>query len=413
VTTLDDRLAPPPSAAAPPTARLRVVLLLDVLDGRQQSFLEAYEQIRHQVAAVPGHISDQLCQSLGNSSQWLITSEWEGSEPFLEWVESAAHRTMVEPLHGCVRDTTSLRILVARETPEQGAAQPRGAASAGPGAVPGSGSAAGSATGSAPRSYTGSGRPADEVDPLPAPPLCSNGVVRHAITFTVKPGSEAEVAKLLADYRAPQPQVDDTTRLLRTSLFMYGNRVVRAVEVAGDLGNALRHVAAQPEIRAVEQAINPYLEEERDLTVPASARAFFARAALPATGHETDPALASGAGSGEAGEGGGPLTRLAFLYPVRPGRGADAARLLGALDAEAAADPAHPLAAATVFRREDTVVRVVDVRGLPSDGPAAPAADGDPTGVLRELLVPGGPADPTGLGLGGHPMTPVTDRTSH
>ncbi|BBA97550.1 putative WhiE I homolog [Actinacidiphila reveromycinica] len=381
MTTLDDRLAPPPSSAASTTARLRVVLLLDVLDGRQQQFLQAYEQIRHQVAAVPGHISDQLCQSLGNSSQWLITSEWEGSEPFLEWVESAAHRTMVEPLHGCVRDTTSLRFLVARQTPEEGA--PR---TAKPPAAP-------------------SSAPADEIDPLPAPPLCSGGVVRHAITFTVKPGSEPEVAKLLSDYSAPQARVDDTTRLLRTSLFMYGNRVVRAVEVAGDLGNALRHVAAQPEVRAVEAAINPYLEEERDLTAPASARAFFARAALPATGHE------SAAAAVPAAEGGEPLTRLAFLYPVRPGRGADAARLLGTLDAEAVADPSHPLATATVFRREDTVVRVIDVRGLPSDGPAVPGADGA-SGVLRELLVPGGPVDPTGLGLGGHPMTPVTDRAS-
>ncbi|MFJ2954116.1 SchA/CurD-like domain-containing protein [Streptomyces sp. NPDC087270] len=385
MTTLDDRLAPPSSSAVPGTARLRVVLLLDVLDGRQQRFLEAYEQIRHQVAAVPGHISDQLCQSLGNSSQWLITSEWEGSEPFLEWVESAAHRAMVEPLHGCVRDTRSLRFLVARETPEQGAPGAQGARTARAAAKPPAAPAAG-------------------LDPVPAPPLCSGGVVRHAITFTVKPGSEEAVAKLLSDYRAPRAQVDDTTRLLRTSLFMYGNRVVRAVEVAGDLGNALRHVAAQPEVRAVEEAINPYLEEDRDLTAAASARAFFARAALPAVGHETDPAPALGAGE--------PLTRQAFLYPVRPGRGADAARLLGTLDAAAATDPTHPLAASTVFQRDDTVVRVIDVRGLPSDGPAAPVPSDGPTDVLRELLVPGEPADPTGLGHGGHPMTPVTDRAS-
>jgi hypothetical protein len=246
----------------------------------------------------------------------------------------------------------------------------------------------------------------ESLDPLPAPPLCSGGVVRHAITFTVKPGSEEAVAKLLADYSAPKARVDDTTRLLRTSLFMHGNRVVRAVEVAGDLGNALRHVAAQPEVRAVEQAINPYLEEDRDLTDSASARAFFARAALPAVGHEADPAPAVGSGDGE------PLTRQAYLYPVRPGRGADAARLLTALDAAAVADPTHPLAAATVFHRDDTVVRVIDVHGLPSDGPAAPVPAGGPSDVLRELLVPGEPADPAGLGHGGYPMALVTDRTA-
>jgi heme-degrading monooxygenase HmoA len=372
VTTLDDRHAPPPSRDDLGTARLRVVLLLDVLDGRQQRFLEAYEAIRHQVASVPGHLSDQLCQSLGNGSQWLITSEWEGSEPFLEWVESAEHRKMVEPLHDCVRDTTSLRFLIARETPEQGAAVRSKARPA----------------------------PAAGLDPLPAPPLSAGGVVRHAITFTVKPGSEDAVAKMLADYRSPQARVDGTTRLLRTSLFMHGNRVVRAVEVAGDLGNALRHVAAQPEVRAVEEAINPHLEEDRDLADSSSARAFFARAALPATGH------AAGAGGAERAE------RHAFHYTVRPGRGAEAALLLTALDTPAAADPAHPLAAATVFQRDDTVVRVIDVR---ADRAAAVAAPSPETAELRQLLVPGGPdgaADATGLAYGGHPMAPVTDRTA-
>ena len=388
MTTLDDRHAPPPDSADRDHTRLRVVLLLDVLDGREQRFLEAYEAIRHQVAAVPGHLSDQLCQSLGNSSQWLITSEWEGSEPFLEWVESAAHRKMVEPLHGCVRDTTSLRFLVARETPEQGAARKQKKARP----VPAAG-----------------------LDPLPAPPLCSGGVVRHAITFRVKPGSEEAVAKLLADYRSPQARVDETTRLLRTSLFMHGNRVVRAVEVAGDLGNALRHVAAQPEVRAVEEAINPYLEEDRDLTDSSSARAFFARAALPAVALVADE---SAAPAGRAPTSGRPPARHAFSYPVRPGCGAEAARLLAVLDASSAADPAHPLVAATVFQRDDSVVRIVDLHaGAPRvrrpEHPRGTTAD--PVDALRELLVPGGPddaADPSGLAYGGHPMASVTDRTA-
>jgi hypothetical protein len=175
---------------------------------------------------------------------------------------------------------------------------------------------------------------------------------------------------------------------------MYGNRVVRAVEVVGDLGNALRHVASQPEVRAVEEAINPYLEEDRDLTNSSSARSFFARAALPAFDHvgeqDTD----------------GPLTRHAFLYPVRAGRGADAARLLAALDTSAAKDPSHPLVAATVFHSDSALVRVIDLR----DGPAY---EGVPSADVRQLLVPGGPEDPddpTGLAHGGHPMTLLTDR---
>ncbi|WP_244217731.1 antibiotic biosynthesis monooxygenase family protein, partial [Streptomyces carpinensis] len=97
-------------------SRLRVVLLVDVYDGAQQQFLEAYEQMGKQVASVPGHVSDQLCQSIENPSQWLITSEWESAPPFLAWVNSEEHVRMVEPMHSCIRDTRSLRFHIVRET---------------------------------------------------------------------------------------------------------------------------------------------------------------------------------------------------------------------------------------------------------------------------------------------------------
>ncbi|MFD5950484.1 SchA/CurD-like domain-containing protein [Streptomyces collinus] len=296
-------------------SRLRVVLLVDVHDGAQQEFLEAYEQLCNQVASVPGHVSDQLCQSIENPSQWLITSEWESAPPFLAWVNSEEHVRMVEPLHSCVRDTRSLRFHVVRET----------------------------------------GGPAEDADQakrrLQTAPRIGDGVIRHALTFTVKPGSEEIVAKILAEYDSPEPKVDDSTRLCRTSLFMHGNRVVRAVEVRGDLLAALRHVARQPEVRAVEEAINPHLEQDRDLGDPESARVFFTRAALPAVHHVT-------AGRQEPqGE------RYALYYPARPERGMQLAELLAHRDEAAADDPRSPVLRSTIFQRDDVVVRLIDVHG--------------------------------------------------
>ena len=313
-------------------SRLRVVLLVDVYDGAQQQFLEAYEQLCNQVASVPGHVSDQLCQSIENPSQWLITSEWESAPPFLTWVNSEEHVEMVKPLHSCVRDTRSLRFHVVRET--------GGPASA-------------------------AGRT------LQAAPRMGDGVIRHALTFTVKPGSEEAVAKILADYASPEPKVDDTTRLCRTSLFMHGNRVVRAIEVRGDLLAALRHVARQPEVRAVEEAINPYLEQDRDLDDPESARVFFTRAALPAVHHVTadqeDPQA----------------QRHALYYPARPGRGLKLAELLAQQDEAAADDPRSPVLRSTIFQRDDVVVRLIDVRsGVDGDDPALSVKAGE----LQKLL---------------------------
>jgi heme-degrading monooxygenase HmoA len=306
------------------TSRLRVVLLLDVLDEHQERFLDAYEQIRHQVAEVPGHISDQLCRSIDSPSQWLITSEWDSAEPFLRWTESPSHRALVAPLRDCVSQTRSLRFAVTRETPD-----PR-----------------------------------------------QRRMVRHALTFTVKPGSERAVAEILAGYRSPRARVDDTTKLCRTSLFMRGNRVVRAVEVAGDLGSALSHIAVQPEVRAVEEAINPYLETDRDLDDPASARAFFARAALPAVHHVQ---------AGPEPEPVGQVTREAFLIPVRPGSGQEAARLFARLDQAAAQDPEHPLAGSTLFLRDDLLVRLADSRAQNGNRVADPAPDGL-AGLAMDLI---------------------------
>lgn len=351
MTTLSERI----SQSAFDDSRLRVVLLLDLYDGAQTQFLEVYEQLRRQVSSVPGHISDELCQSIENPSQWLITSEWESAQPFLAWIGSEAHVATVQPLHGCVRDTRSLRFSVLRETGKPSPPEPGGA-------FPGT---------------AGAGAAERRDGRLQVAPRRGDGVVRHALTFTVKPGSEAVVAKLLSGYASPQARVDEHTRLRRTSLFMHGNRVVRTVEVEGDLLAALRHVAQQPEVRAVEEAVNPYLEQDRDLSDPDSARVFFTRAALPAVHHVA-------AGGRELAD----LRRHALFYPAKDGCGAALARLLAGQDEAAVDDPASPIEASTVFQRDDVVVRLLDLNGPIDARPAHTLGvqGGHKAAVLARLL---------------------------
>ncbi|GGS28069.1 SchA/CurD-like domain-containing protein [Streptomyces nojiriensis] len=355
MTTLSERI----SQSAFDGSRLRVVLLLDLYDGAQNQFLEVYEHLQKQVSSVPGHISDELCQSIENPSQWLITSEWESAPRFLAWINSEEHVASVQPLHGCVRDTRSLRFSVLREIgkgPGPGSHSPTGPPSA-----------AASSPAAADRARGG----------LQVAPRRGDGVVRHALTFTVKPGSEPVVAELLAGYTSPQAQVDESTRLRRTSLFMHGNRVVRAVEVEGDLLAALRHVAQQPEVRALEEAINPYLEQDRDLSDPGSARMFFTRAALPAVHHVA-------AGGREPAD----VRRHALFYPAKDGCGMALARLLAGQDEAAVDDPTSPIEGSTVFQRDDIVVRLLDLRG-PLDARPALALGvegGHKAAVLARLL---------------------------
>jgi hypothetical protein len=257
---------------------------------------------------------------------------------------------------------------------------------------------------------------------LQATPRVGDGLVRHALTFTVKPGSEQSVAKILADYAAPEARVDENTRLCRTSLFMSGNRVVRAVEVKGDLVAALRHVARQPEVRAVEEAINPHLEEDRDLDDPEAARDFFMRAALPVVHHLTaDPSRPPN------------LQRHMLLYPVKEGCGPAVASLLARQDdlavtkAKAAMEAGggkgqHTIVSSTVFQRDDIVVRMVDM-DVPLDRDLAVAAGvGGPraAAMLGRLLDAGAGGKKVDLSseaglrrfLTDCDMEPVTDRRS-
>ncbi|MFD6225672.1 SchA/CurD-like domain-containing protein [Streptomyces sp. NPDC060232] len=342
-TTLSERV----SQSAFDGSMLRVVLLMDLHEGTQQQFFEAYEKLRNDIASVPGHISDQLCQSFENPSQWLITSEWESAPQYLAWVNSEHHAEQVRPLGACARSMRPLKFTVLRETG---------------------------------RGYDQAARPSTAR--LQATPRLGAGIVRHALTFTVKPGSEKEVASILSSYASPAARVDDHTRLCRTSLFMHGNRVVRTVEVQGDLMAALRHVSEQPEVRAVEEAINPYLEQDRDLGDPESARMFFMRAAVPAVHHIAAP-------EPESAE----VQRHAVFYPAKPGCGQALARFLARQDEAAAHRPANPVLSSSIFQRDDIVVRLIDVRGpLEADPETVYGISGPRKAAVldRLTLAPGG-----------------------
>jgi heme oxygenase (mycobilin-producing) len=95
----------------------RVVFLLKLKPDHQEQFLEAYEGIRHNVASgVPGHILDQVCSSPDDPDSWLITSEWESLQHFLEWEATQEHRDLVKPMRDCFAEARSLKYEVREET---------------------------------------------------------------------------------------------------------------------------------------------------------------------------------------------------------------------------------------------------------------------------------------------------------
>lgn len=175
---------------------------------------------------------------------------------------------------------------------------------------------------------------------------------RHGLTFTVQPGTEDKAAEILSDYPRPATRIDDDTRLLSTTVFMKGNVVVRVFDVEGPLEKVMGHLGRQPEIRDVEQRLNPLLEESRDLTSPDGARQFFRRAMMERLTHRVAENLSR---SG--------TPRYALLYPFLPGAGGQAGDLF-----QMGGDPppqagATRLLSTTVFRKEDLIVRVFEIDG--------------------------------------------------
>jgi heme-degrading monooxygenase HmoA len=99
----------------------RVVFQLHLKPGREQDFLQAYEAIRNEVAqGVEGHIVDQVCRSIEDPQNWLITSEWENLDAFLEWEQTEEHRDLVKPMRDCWDDAKSFKYVVELETGRTG-----------------------------------------------------------------------------------------------------------------------------------------------------------------------------------------------------------------------------------------------------------------------------------------------------
>ncbi|MFJ8648280.1 SchA/CurD-like domain-containing protein [Streptomyces sp. NPDC093546] len=202
--------------------------------------------------------------------------------------------------------------------------------------------------------------PAQPAQPRTGDPGEPGLLHRVALSFTVRPDATERAAEALAGYRAPETRVDERTRLLATTVFLGGNRVLRVADLTGDVGAALRHLSAQPTVRAVERALDPLLTEPRDLSNPEGARAFFSRAMLHCAGPRR-PARTGGAGAAL------PPHRWAALLPVPRGAGRQAAELLGAVAPQAVT--------ATVVHREDVVVWLLEGEEAPELLPRAACAE--------------------------------------
>jgi hypothetical protein len=101
-----------------------------------------------------------------------------------------------------------------------------------------------------------------------------------AVMWTVKPGTEDAVRELFENYGRPDPVVrgeggEEKGRLLGTQVFMKDNTVVRVMEFEGEPRAIFGHLQRQEVVRNLEEKLNEYLENPRDMSSPEAAQKFF------------------------------------------------------------------------------------------------------------------------------------------
>lgn len=107
-----------------------------------------------------------------------------------------------------------------------------------------------------------------------------------AITYRVKPGHEAEIAEIFADFqRVDTPALRDeqgsqTGRLVGTAVFIKDDVMVRVIHYEGEFAAIARHMANQTGVHVLEDKLAPYLAHQRHTSTVAGFGAYFKDATM-------------------------------------------------------------------------------------------------------------------------------------
>lgn len=79
-------------------AHIRFVVTVRLKPGTEEDFVAAYQAMHERVErGIAGHVSHQLCRSLDDPQDWIITSEFESRQTWRAWDESSEHRALIAP----------------------------------------------------------------------------------------------------------------------------------------------------------------------------------------------------------------------------------------------------------------------------------------------------------------------------
>jgi hypothetical protein len=108
-----------------------------------------------------------------------------------------------------------------------------------------------------------------------------------ALMWDIKPGSQDAVRQAFKEYGRPDHTIrdddgNDLGTLISTQVFMKDNTVIRVVETTDGVPLPVlgQHMGRQPAIRELEDKLDEYVAEPRDMSTGEGARAFFLKSTM-------------------------------------------------------------------------------------------------------------------------------------
>ncbi len=108
-----------------------------------------------------------------------------------------------------------------------------------------------------------------------------------ALMWDIKPGAQDAVRDLFHGYGRPDHTIRDDDgnevgMLVSTQVFMRDTSVVRVVETTDGvpLPVLARHMGKQQAIRELEEGLDEFIAEPRDMSTPEGAREFFMKSSM-------------------------------------------------------------------------------------------------------------------------------------
>jgi heme-degrading monooxygenase HmoA len=76
----------------------RVMVLATVREGEEGAFEAAYALVTSRVRGTAGHLRDELLRRRDRPGHYVLLSEWESLDAFLEWEDAPVHREVTTPM---------------------------------------------------------------------------------------------------------------------------------------------------------------------------------------------------------------------------------------------------------------------------------------------------------------------------